>query len=230
VFPFHRPRSTLADRLSWDSSGHLALFPFIDLIPGVRLPTVLPPLWIRAANSNRVPTSSFCTTAPVFSTDSSGFSPDFSPPFRVVKDLRACCIPLPIMGFDAFLSLVPVAPTPRAAPLLAPFAVGHTDCDSSHRSSYPPEDSPHLQPWRVTALVASSDFSYTVDPRPSRRFRFQFRRSCRIDGTRSLEALLCGWVRTIAHRIRAYVGLPSLGLVPLRGCLHVGSCVPTGLR
>ena len=118
---------------------------------------------------------------------------------------------------------------PRNESLLTRSA-GHSDCDSAHRSSYPPEDSPHLQPWRVTALVASSDSSYTVDPRPSRRLRFQSRRSCRIDGTLSLEAFLCGWVRTIAHRIRAYVGLPSLGLVPLRGCLHVGSCVPTEFR
>jgi hypothetical protein len=55
-------------------------------------------------------------------------------------------------------------------------------------------------------------------------------RCCRIDGMWSLEALLRWRVRTIEHLIRLFVGLPSLGLVPLRGCLHVGSCVPTELR
>jgi len=61
-----------ADRLSWDSSGFAPLSPFIDLIPGVRLPAVSPPLRTRAARSNRVPTSSFRTTSPVFSADRQG--------------------------------------------------------------------------------------------------------------------------------------------------------------
>jgi hypothetical protein len=42
----------------------------------------------------------------------------------------------------------------------------------------------------------------------------------------SLRALLCRRVRTIAHRIRACVGLPSLGLVPLRSYLRAGLLRP----
>jgi hypothetical protein len=59
---------------------------------------------------------------------------------------------------------------------------------------------------RVTALLASVDFHVSV---------------------RSFEALLRERVRTERASLRMFAGLPSLGLVPLRGHI-VGSCVPMG--
>jgi hypothetical protein len=59
---------------------------------------------------------------------------------------------------------------------------------------------------RVTALLASVDFHVSV---------------------RSFEALLRERVRTERASLRMFAGLPSLGLVPLRGHF-VGSCVPMG--
>jgi hypothetical protein len=59
---------------------------------------------------------------------------------------------------------------------------------------------------RVTALLASVDFHVSV---------------------RSFEALLRERVRTERASLRMFAGLPSLGLVPLRGHF-IGSCVPMG--
>jgi hypothetical protein len=59
---------------------------------------------------------------------------------------------------------------------------------------------------RVTALLASVDLHVSV---------------------RSFEALLRERVRTERASLRMFAGLPSLGLVPLRGHF-VGSCVPMG--
>ena len=78
---------------------------------------------------------------------SPGFSPGFPSPFRATKDSRACCIPMPIVGFDAFLPPRPVEPAPGAWSLLTPFLAGHTDGVVPRiEVSYPPEGSPHLQP------------------------------------------------------------------------------------
>ena len=60
---------------------------------------------------------------------SPGLSPGFPSPFKVMEDSRACCIPMPIVGFDAFLSPRPVAPAPGAASSLTPFLlVTRTGC------------------------------------------------------------------------------------------------------
>jgi hypothetical protein len=78
----------------------------------------------------------------------------------------------------------------------------------------------------VSTVVALSDFSaledlHLVDASVSRcAVRVSVREVL------SLKALLRGRVRTITHRIRACVGLPSLGLVPLRSCLRVGLLRP----
>ena len=58
---------------------------------------------------------------------SPGFSPGFSSPFEVTKDFRACCIPMPIIGFDAFLPPHPVEPAPVASSLLTASLAGHSD-------------------------------------------------------------------------------------------------------
>jgi hypothetical protein len=68
-----------------------------------------------------------------------------------------------------------------------------------HRSSYPSENSPSPQPWRVTALVASSDFETATDPRPVLHSRCQVCASNRIGRALSLEALLREEVRTTVH-------------------------------
>jgi hypothetical protein len=168
-----------------------------------------------------------------FSPPIARLSPGFSSPFTVRKDSRACCISLPIVGFAVFLPSRRVEPAPGARPLLAVFLAGHYDCGFPQRSSYPPEDSPRLQ---LDVLPHLSDVSVRIgsrhrapcllglcvspDPRPSRRSRCRSRPCGRIERTWSPEALLRWRVCTSTHRIRACVGLPSLGLVPLRGLLR----------
>jgi len=96
-----------------------------------------------------------------------GFSPGCSSPFRVTKDLRICCAPLPIVGFDAFLPPHPVVSAPQAHSCSAICMAKPEGLllftrirGSPHRSSYPPEDSPHLQPFHVSVVVASADFAF----------------------------------------------------------------------
>ena len=89
-----------------------------------------------------------------------------------------------------------------------------------HRLSYPSENSPSPQPWRVTALVASSDFETTADPRPFPHPRFQecVRRSYRQGSVpRGLAPRGGPYHRAL---LRVQSGLSSLGLVPLRGRLR----------
>jgi len=133
-------------------------FPFIDLIPGVRLPAVLPPLRTEAAAPIAFRPRRFARPRR-FSPPITRVLPGFSPPFTVARDLRACCIPLPIVGFDAFHSSRPVSPAPCALPLLVACTAGHLAGVSPHRSSHPPEDSPSPQPFRVTTVVALPDFA-----------------------------------------------------------------------
>ena len=154
-----------------------------------------------------------------------GFSPSCSSPFRVTKDLRACCVPLPIVGFDAFLPPHPVESAPQALPLLTTSVAVHTDSRFPASKFVPPGGfpPPAAVPRRRGPCLLG--LFVVFDPRPSRGARFQTHRSCRIEGTWSLEALLRWRVRTIERLMRTFVGLPSLGLVPLRGRLHV---VPFG--
>jgi hypothetical protein len=97
-----------------------------------------------------------------------GFSPGCSSPFRVTKDLRACCVPLPIVGFDAFLPPHPVEPAPRAVPLLTPFFAGHSDSRFPASKFVPPGGFP--PPAAVPRLRGPCLLGLFVvfDPRPSR--------------------------------------------------------------
>lgn len=161
------PGRWCTDRLSWDSSGPRVSrswrvvdpFPFIDLIPGVRLPAVFPPLRTRAASSNRVPTSSFCTTSSVFSAACQGshLATRHRSGWRRTRGLVASrCQSWGSMRFCASSGGAgPMSDTIAGIVhrRTRGLAVPRIEC------SYPPEDSPCSQPWRVTALLASSDFA-----------------------------------------------------------------------
>jgi len=167
-----------------------------------------------------------------------GFSPGFPPPFSVAEDSRACCIPLPIVGFDAFVRLAgccrPRSRGHRWSPPLPVTTLSRRKRRKRAPSVWPmvSGDVPRIE-LRTPRRIPPSR-SRTVSPRPlpsrtpqptrsrpSRRLRCQKRRCCRTVPELSLRALLRGRVRTASHPVRMRDGLPSLGLVPLRGRLHV---------
>jgi hypothetical protein len=133
---------------------------------------------------------------------SPGVSPDFPTPFRVPEDSRACCIPLPIVGFGAFLPKrhrVAAGPVPA---VIADVAHRRTPRSRLPRTvcSYPPEDSPDPQPHSVTTAVALPDLALS----PSSAVPMPPLPASSIlpppEGCLSLRALLRGAVRTGAHR------------------------------
>jgi hypothetical protein len=109
----------------------------------------------------RVPTSPFCTVSPVFSADGQDWVPGFPTPFSVPEDSRACCIPLPIVGFGAF------RPTDRVAAGPVNPAIAGGIHRRSPRSRLPRTD---VRTPRRTPPTRSR----TVSPRPlpSRTWRF----------------------------------------------------------
>lgn len=151
-FPFHRPRSVFCRPPLLGFVGAFAPVPFHRLHP-------------RRSPSRDVAITldSSCTLESrsdlVVSHDLvgllrrlSGFSPDSLSPFRVTKDFRAYCIPLPIVGFDAFRSPRPVEPAPGALPSLTSFLAGHTDSRVLASKFVPPGEFP--PPAAVTRLRA----------------------------------------------------------------------------
>jgi hypothetical protein len=98
VIGLERPRSVRADHLSWDSYGR-------DRPPPFHRPRLSPGLSVIS----RCPLPQHCCwfgreVAPPNVFRPRGFAPPrrFTPP----KDSRACCIPLPIVGFDVFRPLL----------------------------------------------------------------------------------------------------------------------------
>jgi hypothetical protein len=81
---------------------------------------------------------------------SPGFSPDFPSPFRVTEDSRACCIPLPIMGFDVFPPIDRVAAGPIGESIAGPAAAGHLDRGFPASFRTPRRTFPPRGPHRVT--------------------------------------------------------------------------------
>jgi hypothetical protein len=96
--------------------------PFIDLIPGVRLPAFGLPFGRLGFGREQQAPIAFrprrFARPRRFSPPIARVSPSSSTPFRMPKDLRACCISLPIVGFDAFLPPRPVEPAPTLDSLL----------------------------------------------------------------------------------------------------------------
>jgi len=177
--------------------------------PYARLPSTgsterpLPPT-LPSASAPRVPPSKF------------SFRPrGFSPPrrFPPLGGSRACCIPLPVLGFAAF----PVLTGFRSPPIRRPTTNG-VPMHSPRRVSYPPKDSPRSQPHHVTVAVAPLPFPPT--PLGSQlRLRCQSRPSePLIRQDVGFEALLRARVRnalpTVASRAAP---CPSMGFVPLQG-------------
>jgi len=155
-----------------------------------------------------------------------GFSPGCSSPFRATKDLRACCVPLPIVGFDAFLPPHPVEPAPGAVSLLTPFpcwslgfAVPRIEVRTPRR--IPPACSRSTSPWSLPPRTFRRLRSATLPMRP---FPFSSFLSYRRDLVPRGFAPLAGPYHRVP--LPVFVGLPSLGLVPLRGYLQV---IPFGL-
>jgi len=79
----------------------------------------------------------------------------------LAQDSRACCIPLPILGFAAFRSSFGWFLLPTLA-ISGRSAAGHANDAYPQRGSYPLEDSPHPQPHRVSTTVASVVFASLV--------------------------------------------------------------------
>lgn len=204
VAPVHRPRSDgCSNHLPWDSSGG-SPGPLHRHPPRRPLPAVLPPLRSQAA-------AWFAFRPHRFSR-----SRRFSPP----KDSRACCIPLPIVGFDAFPRSIGWLPAPSDSAI-----AGRFRCRSPRsglprivfrtpRRTPPPRSrtvSPRPLPSRTSPFPPSPTFptlplpAAPLVPMPER--------------TLSLRALLREKVRTGAHLVQVGDSLSSLGLVPLRGCL-----------
>jgi hypothetical protein len=106
------PGRVFADRLVWDSSRSSSAAPLHRHDPVTfALSTVLPPLRIRDADSNRV--------RPRWFSQPRRFAPS--------RDSRACCIPLPIVGFDTFLPHSSGGAGPESPPI-----AGRVPCRSPH--------------------------------------------------------------------------------------------------
>jgi hypothetical protein len=219
VIGLERPRSVRADHLSWDSYGRdrpppfhrPRLAPGLSVIPRCPLPRIAT-VRSRGCASQRVPTSWFRTTSPVYSTD--GLAGLLHP----AADRRVRCVSSALRRVSAgpAHSLVAEQMSHRSPRRPTPHTAFRT----------PRRIPPTCSTPRVSTVVALSDFSaledlHLLDASVSRcAVRVSVREVL------SLRALLCRRVRTIAHRIRVCVGLPSLGLVPLRSCLRVGLLRP----
>jgi hypothetical protein len=207
--------------------------------------TLLPPLRTQAATLGFLVRLRRFARPCRFSPPLARLAPDSSPlsDLRRVaaKDSRACCIPLPILGFATFrLDVGVLRPFGRSLdthwrpPFDGRQSVDDANACSSQRVSYPPEDSLHPQPHRVTTTVASLMFAsraalvatppplptttYVRGPRdaaPSRR--------CSADG--------CVPTTTVSS---GHSGDPPWALVPFEvlrparrhRCRRVGGCHP----
>jgi len=146
----------------------------------------------RSQSRTRVPSSRFLTAA----TDSSA------------QESRACCIPLPTLGFTAFRTPSPLT-----------FRIGPR-ASFPQRFSHPSKDSPPEQPRRVATTVASLPFSH---PEPPRAFahRCQHALFRRVPGRSSTSRLFSARESVASnHRCRWLDALSFLGLVPLQGPLR----------
>lgn len=224
---FHRPRSACLPTASLEIRRAFRPIPFHRLHPR------RPPSWSVAtpsdssskleSRSDRVVSHDFVG----FLRRLLGFSPGCSSPFRVTKDLRACCVPLPIVGFDAFLPPHPVASAPQAHS-----CSGHLHgrnpkvCCCSLGLAVPRIEV--RTPRRIPPACSRSTSPWSLPPRTFRRLRSAtlpmspFPVSPFLSYRRDLVPRGFAPLAGPYHRVPfpVFVGLPSLGLVPLRGRLH----------
>jgi len=133
----------------------------------------------------------------------------FAPPRRFPPraELRACCIPLPILGFAAF---------PYRSRRLP--KQGRRSGTFPQRNSHPSKETPRRQPHRVTAAVALLPLARRASRRP-------FRDACCQDcvGTPPFTVASasgpCSATESVTAPCRRRRGRssPPLGFVPLRG-------------
>jgi len=165
---FHRPRSVRFPTASLEIRQGVPLIPFHRLHP--RRPPSRGVATTSDSSSKLESRSDLVVSHDFvgFLRRLLGFSPGCSSPFRATKDLRACCVPLPIVGFDAFLPPHPVEPAPRAVPLLTPSFAGHSDSRFPASKFVPPGGFP--PPAAVPRLRGPCLLGLFVvfDPRPSR--------------------------------------------------------------
>jgi len=181
-FLFQIPRSVVSDPLSWDSSRlrfcrrHCCRSVGLQPDPATPPSTCSPASTPASASLPSLRSRSATFTIPFrphrfarsrrFSPPIAPFARSFAP--SLAQDSRACCIPLPILGFAAFLSSIGWfhLPTPAVSGRCAD---GHANAASPQRVSYPSEDSPHPQPFRVSTIVAPMVFAsreVPIDPSP----------------------------------------------------------------
>lgn len=139
-----------------------------------------------------------------------------APPRRVppLGGLRACCIPLPILGFAVFRM------RGRHLRRVSDFTAEAVDGFDRHvplrRVSYPPKDSPHRQPFRVTTFVAPLPFFLDVGS-ASARVRCQIRVCSYVHRGRRLRGVappMSPWRRiAVANDSTLY---PSWALFPFK--------------
>ena len=124
----------------------------------------------------------------------------------------------------------PVEPAPEALPLLVTFLAGHSDSRFPASKFVPPGGFP--PPAAVPRLRGRCPLGLFVHLRSATASMNPFPASSFLSYQR--DAVPRGLAPPAGpyHQapFKALVGLPSLGLVPLRGRLHVGSFVPTELR
>jgi len=223
---FHRPRSVRFPTASLEIRQGVPLIPFHRLHP--RRPPSRGVATTSDSSSKLESRSDLVVSHDFvgFLRRLLGFSPGCSSPFRATKDLRACCVPLPIVGFDAFLPPHPVEPAPGAVSLLTPFpcwslgfAVPRIEVRTPRR--IPPACSRSTSPWSLPPRTFRRLRSATFPMSP---FPFSSLLSYRRDLVPRGFAPLAGPYHRVP--LPVFVGLPSLGLVPLRGYLQV---IPFGL-
>jgi hypothetical protein len=156
------------DLLSWDSSGGAVRRSRLAPRPPFRAPFPPPPTPSRAAVASiairvtaaerPLPRASLRASVP----RSHPRDPVPSPWFRTTSTVssarrsRACCIPLPVMGFAAFQ--VAGFPVPRRCSGQSPTAGGRTDIVPAS-ASHTPRRNPRQQPHHVTVAVAPVPFA-----------------------------------------------------------------------
>ena len=145
----------------------------------------------------------------------------FARPRRYSSDhSRACCIPLPILGFDAFPLALGWLPAPSIPSLLTAWSPVTSSGGFPASSFVPPGGLPSLAAVPCHHGRCPPGLRSSPDHPPSRRCRCQLRRCGRCRRARCPSGLCSARESVLPSAAFATpASLSSLGLVPLRGCL-----------